>query len=607
MRLIDATQDLALFRSGLTGRYGVGLVQQHKQVLVQLPVGVGKSSWLDEITVEATGGKHFELVIVLSPTRQLINERRPLKNPPTGVRVVNIRPRPGKQCGKQRDAQWRQYEKAGMAALGRVEICGQCPLKGGCFWPNQYGKGLKGTGLIYATQTHLERSPRFVPYLKRSTGAQSCLVLMDESSFIAKPVEQTIPYDELQRFADVLKSLKYPPHKKIHEKWIYIVDLLLQTRTDDLVGDEWYDHMPRMPQDWMVAVQRAGWRAHGEKFRFLGHQLKAFAQSDMDSRLRGRAGEICFSSMPKLGEHCLVFSSTTSPQFAEYRYGHRFEAPFSDYRFLHPDTRWYNLASSIGTKRHFPGNKPQILDFFAGLVARRLEEGKRPLLVSKKAFVPECAEYLEQRLAELGHGNVRLLTSGFTAASLATPGVIPIIHYGIIGVNLFEHFDAAYCLNGYYVNEYIVNQCLQDIIPQNWRLQIEIITQGRPKRRIAQVANPRDRIYDVHQAAPLALEYQELDPVLQAVGRVRPFTRPREIITFQCGQIPGVEYTQEFDLLPEARLFFGISSRQQYKTHKKAEQVAALRAQGLTQSQVAEKLRVSERTVRRYEPDRIPL
>jgi len=202
---------------------------------------------------------------------------------------------------------------------------------------------------------------------------------------------------------------------------------------------------------------------------------------------------------------------------------------------------------------------------------------------------------------------VRLLTSGFTAASLATPGVIPIIHYGIIGVNLFEHFDAAYCLNGYYVNEYIVNQCLQDIIPQNWRLQIEIITQGRPKRRIAQVANPRDRIYDVHQAAPLALEYQELDPVLQAVGRVRPFTRPREIITFQCGQIPGVEYTQEFDLLPEARLFFGISSRQQYKTHKKAEQVAALRAQGLTQSQVAEKLRVSERTVRRYEPDRIPL
>ena len=40
---------LAEFRARLTGRYGLELLQQHgAHVLVQLPVGVGKSRWLDE-------------------------------------------------------------------------------------------------------------------------------------------------------------------------------------------------------------------------------------------------------------------------------------------------------------------------------------------------------------------------------------------------------------------------------------------------------------------------------------------------------------------------------------------------------------------------------
>jgi hypothetical protein len=606
MITIDANKDLAQFRSGLTGRYGVGLVQQHRRVLVQLPVGVGKSTWLDEITFEASGQKAFDLVVVLSPTRQLIAERKPLQNPPSDVRVVNIRRRPSQDCGQQRGERWRQYEKSGMSTLGRVEICGQCPRRGSCFWPKQYGEGLKGTGLVYATQTHLERSPRFIPYLKRMTGAKSCLVLMDESNFIAKPVEQIIQYDDLRRFAEVLRSVKVPQYQKLHARWVEMVELLLQTQTTDLQVN-WYHDIPAMPLDWVLAVQRAGWRAHGEVFRFLGYDLKAFAQSDVETRLRGAAGEICFSSRPQLGEHCMVFSGTTSPRFAEYRYAQPFATPFSDYRFIHPDTRWYNLASSLGTKRHFPANKPQVLDFFAGLIARRLEEGKRPLLVCKKAFVPECAEYLGQRLSELGCGNVQLLTSGFTPATLSGPAVIPIIHYGVIGINLFEGFDAAYCLTGYYVNEHVVNQCLQDVVRPDLRLEIEIRTEGAPKRRVAQATYAKDRIYNVHEVAPLALQHQELEPVLQAVGRVRPFTRPREIITFQCGQLPGVEYTNEFGTLAEARVFFGVSSRQQHKTRKTLGQVAALRSQGLTQSQVARRLGVSERTVRRHEPDKPPI
>ena len=58
--------------------------------------------------------------------------------------------------------------------------------------------------------------------------------------------------------------------------------------------------------------------------------------------------------------------------------------------------------------------------------------------------------------------------------------------------------------------------------------------------------------------AQYALDQQELDVVLQAVGRVRPYTRPREVITFQCAAHPQLDYDREFNSIEEARQFFGI-------------------------------------------------
>ena len=147
---VSGDSALSEFRERLTGRYGLDLVRQYGgSVLVQHPVGVGKSFWLDAITREAVRGDDYDLVVVLSPTRQLIEEREPLRNPPPGVKVIDLRPRPAKRCGPERDAQWRRYESADLGALGRVEVCGPCPLKNRCFWPNQYGKGMHQTRIIY--------------------------------------------------------------------------------------------------------------------------------------------------------------------------------------------------------------------------------------------------------------------------------------------------------------------------------------------------------------------------------------------------------------------------------------------------------------------------
>jgi hypothetical protein len=88
--------------------------------------------------------------------------------------------------------------------------------------------------------------------------------------------------------------------------------------------------------------------------------------------------------------------------------------------------------------------------------------------------------------------------------------------------------------------------------------------------------------------------------VLQAVGRVRPYTRPREIITFQCAQHPQLAYSQEFSSIGEAREFFEISDRRTRKRDGLVEEIQRAKAGGQAQVRTALILDVSLRTVKRY-------
>ena len=129
---------------------------------------------------------------------------------------------------------------------------------------------------------------------------------------------------------------------------------------------------------------------------------------------------------------------------------------------------------------------------------------------------------------------------------------------------------------------------------------MKISTDGRPCRRKAGVLNLADQAYDIHFLAQCALEQQEMGTVLQAIGRVRPYTKPREVITFQCSEHPDQEYTREFNTLQEARDYFGIQSQRSTKSGSTGSRVQGLKRQGLTQKAVAEQMQVSLRTVKRH-------
>lgn len=595
---IASDDQLRAFRSKWTGAEVIKLIKCNADgTLVNWPVGVGKSTNIDDVIEEAITGDKYDLVIALFPTRRILDERRWVQRPPPNLKIVNLKPRPRRRCGPAADAVWAKYESADLATLGRVDICGPCRHRKRCSWPVQYGKEMKGAHVVFATQTHLQRSPGFIQQVIKWVGAERVLVVLDEVGFAAASFRKSIKMNDLNRYIDTLKAMN-PVWARENKRLIYLANLMLSAGTKDLQGPGWTP--PRFSNEWALAVQKKGRELSGDDFRFLGYDLQQFGRSPYESRERCADGTIAFAAPPYVGCDLVVYSGTGHPEFVEYRLGRKISNPFAGHVFKHEGTTWINIASRLGTRKFFKSNAPQILDFFAQLVARRLTEGHRPLLIVKKCFAGFCAAEMERRLVEFGVTGASVVHGGWDEADLKKPGVVPLINYGMIGTNMFENFDCAYCLSGFYVNEAVVDSILQDVLASDSRLQIKITTEGRPRRRSAGTLNPDHRWFDVHRLAQLALDQQEMDTVIQAVGRVRPFTKAREVVTFQCAANPLFPYTHEFNSIGESREHFGIQDRRERQGRVTAARVQAARTAGNTQRTAVSHLAVSLSTVKRY-------
>jgi hypothetical protein len=182
---------------------------------------------------------------------------------------------------------------------------------------------------------------------------------------------------------------------------------------------------------------------------------------------------------------------------------------------------------------------------------------------------------------------------------LKDPDLIPIIHYGISGLNCFSEFDCCYCLNSYNVNAAVLDEILQDLLAPEFHVPLEIRTDMVTRRRTATVMHPRDAEVDLARLAQGALRQQEMGTVIQAIGRVRPFTHPREVILMQLGEHPQLPYDREFISLASFRSFFQLETRRSHNAQSSWLRVQDGRSRGLSQSQVATDTNLSLSTVKR--------
>lgn len=602
--VISTPEELGAFRASYTGEVILRLLREASGfLLVNWWVGVGKSYNIDNTIEHAIRSGLYDLVICLVPLRRIIQERRWILDPPDDLKIVDIKPRPKQKCGPARNDQWKMFEQNQLGALGKQEICKICPEYNRCPWPSQYGSNLKGASVVYATQAHLNRSSSFIQDLISWVEAENPLLIFDEDNFFMGSFEKSISRDDLSRFLNVMNIIDHSSEthvKKLNKEWLYCVEVLEKARTSDLRCNDW--QFPFMAPPWRIEVQRIGYETFGEDFKFVGYDIKQIQASLVEYRVKAESGDIKFSVRPTLECDSIIYSASTHPDFIRYRLNKDFGNPFEKYRFIHEGTCWNNISSRMGMRAYFDHNKYQILSFFARLVVKRYMQGKRVLLISKKCFVNDCAQWLQSRFSTMKETGLQVVTDNLEDCDFENnPGIIPLIGYGTKGVNHLQVFDCTFCLNGYYVNEDVVNTILQDIIPGQDRIPLEIsMDRGSPLRRTIRAERQLDRVYDVHTMAQKSLDYLEMETVIQAVGRVRPFTKPREIITFQCSHNPCMEYTQDFLNLDQARIFFEIPADRQQAKENIIQNVKQCRQTGMTQKQSAEALTIGLRTVKRY-------
>ncbi|HEX4610598.1 MAG TPA: helix-turn-helix domain-containing protein [Urbifossiella sp.] len=588
---------LAAFRQGLIAPELLShLKAGGGKLLVNLPVGVGKSHALDGIAAEVARSEPDALVLVSAPRTDILAETRG-RLVKLGLDPLVLRPRPRKRCGPL-DAAWEGLEQLGCSALARRTLCGACPHRAGCTWPDRWAE-LAGRRLVLAAQQHLANDPDFIARLQTATGARKVVALVDESDLLLRKAEREVIGTDLVRFAAAAAGTASPG-----PAWETACRTLHIAAQADLLA-RWT--LPRVGPKWAADVAAEGRRRYGPTFRFVGYDLIQFARSDSSTRARLDGGGVRFAYPPDLGDEFVIFSGSAAAELVRYRldpdhWRAPITTPFAGYRFRHPDTTWVNLADAAGTDKYFPANAGRVLDLFARLVARNIAAGKRTLLVCRKKFRELCQAEIRQRVEALVGGRVRVVTRNWTQHDLTDPRTVPLITYGISGVNRFEGHHTVYCLTGYYTARAAVEVLVNDIEPPSRQFPVELTFGTRPPRRAAVVSDPAAAVTIVPALARWTLEQKEGDVVVQAVGRVRPFTRPREVVTFQVGDLPGVTYDHQVTNLAGLRAHFGLPTPGQLRRADTADRsavAARLKAEGKTRKEIAAELGVSLATVKR--------
>jgi hypothetical protein len=276
-------------------------------------------------------------------------------------------------------------------------------------------------------------------------------------------------------------------------------------------------------------------------------------------------------------------------------------SPYEHFRFLDKKTRWYNISSGIGAAKNYPNNRAQILDFFSQLIMIRVDENKKILLISRKKYAESVVEELQEMLRENDRDDIRVTYSaGSDSHGDNIDCQVHVIHYGVVGINNYEDFDCAYCIQSYYIPIDLVSQGLQELFRDDLHIELDLELERLPCRRQINVKSSDHRFTSINALAQPMMDHLESGVVTQAVGRIRPYTSACEVITFQCSENPHYKYDEDFLSLDAARSFFDVKHQRSRRKEELSNRVQEHKKRGLKQKEVSSCLGVSVRTVRRY-------
>ena len=178
----------------------------------------------------------------------------------------------------------------------------------------------------------------------------------------------------------------------------------------------------------------------------------------------------------------------------------------------------------------------------------------------------------------------------------STPKSIPLINFGVQGTNRFQDFDAAYAVGSYFSSPDHLDEFLGDSDAPPDRVSAGFLRTSEGDYRPYAASLDRDvrfRSEEV-QAASEALEGAFL---VQALGRVRFSTRPREIVFLYPRPVPALPEDRVFDGLPAAREFFEVMTASQKRWTERDRKIIELSEQGKSTQEIGDQVELGPRRV----------
>ena len=599
VRLVRNEAALASFRTGVLASAPVlSALAAHHALLQSHDIGVGKSTFVERLVADLRVGGPYDLVLYLSSERTVLAERTFVKealalspDQRASHDVAVLLGRPSARCGPL-DAKWKGFEESGCTALGRRVVCEACPRASECEWPGQLtARALKGRRVICATQAYLNVIPNFVQLATQLAGAVNVLVILDEAPLMEMPFKTDLQRRDVERWATVFDGSlpRTEEWDAMRDAWDRVHGRLLDSR-DALVD---LKAPPPLDGELIEKIQAQGLAQFGKEFRYLGFEIPLIAQRP---RWRRGDGGVLVRRHPSFGSvHVLVTAAGVPVEVARHHLGLPHLQEYEPgYRFLHEGTEIVNVRSRLGAARNFEKNAPQILSCFAQLIVQRSAAGRRCVAVTKKVFLESAGVALEGHLRRLSGLPFRVVPNP-DADTCEDPMVVPLLHYGIRGVNTYETFDTAIALNSYNARADVMQDLLND--PHAPGADVRVEMSAGAATRVVRVPGYWDQRQGFGQ---LAENYQQLMEAVwaeQALGRVRFTVRPRLVVFFQMG---GVRFqATEFRSLEQVRKHFGLSTDRQLGVDARRAKITEATAAGASAREIAAAQGVSVRTVRR--------
>ncbi len=459
-------------------------------------------------------------------------------------------------CGK-REKDWERIHQLGISLIGKKVICGECDKQEVCPW---FRFKREESPVTVLTQDSLFKQADDIP--------PSALIMLDETKFLERPLENKIDHQDILLFSKAIPAGR-------DFDWLY-------TATQQMLER-------KAPAPLEGLSKENLWRLFGALYHKGVKNILPIIMNYADGAPVALDKRIYYLERHFQHNAILVLGAGADKNLLEHYFNSQVTdlTPVEKYR--DPGTKIYCIASSSASPNNLrkrASARDSVFSFVRKKIWANRSSNKRTLLVAKRELIPLIQKALPNYISQNDKIEiVHVEANNLKKSSFDGLTKVPIINYGVEGVNLFEEFECVICVSGFYIPEKAISERLKKLgVGQDIEVTIPRCDADHPRRVFT---SP-----ETHLAMAI-LNSLERDRIYQAVGRVRFWTKPREVIVTGFQDFEGVD--KKFRSFKEAAEFFKFSKRQNTKRR-----CLELRQQGLTLQQISTEVGRTVRTVSRH-------